>query len=68
MEALAKTSILEFEFAISDFQEIIYGSGLTPVAGSIFSSKIERYFRESFFREEKFLSEQLSLPKNVARF
>ena len=33
MEARAGNSILDFETLFSDFQELLNGSGLTPVAG-----------------------------------
>jgi len=57
-----------FETLFSDFQELLNGSGLTPVAGLIFETKNRAIFLESFFRERNLCPEQLSRAKNVARF
>jgi len=62
MEARAGNSILDFETLFSDFQELLNGSGLTPVAGLIFETKnraifLERFSGEKLLPENSFLGQ-----------
>jgi len=50
MEARAGNSILDFETLFSNFQELLNGSGLTPVAGSIFRALSQTHISKREFK------------------
>jgi len=55
MEARAGKSIFDFETLFSDFQELLNGSGLTPVAGSIFRPLSQTHISEREFKKRPYL-------------